>query len=134
MKAKVGFEKRLARNVKANPKAFHSYVRSKQKAKDIVGPLVGNDGTIVSSSKDMADLLNNYFASVFTVDFFVWSRPYIACFVCLYDSYSAKSFFINYLFTLTDQILLIVKRVNFYYKFVHVSDLGIIIPHLTKEK
>ena len=49
MEAQVGFEKRLARNVKANPKAFHSYVRSKQKAKDIVGPLVGNDGTIVSN-------------------------------------------------------------------------------------
>ena len=64
--AKVLFEKRLARSIKVDPKSFHSYVRSKQKTKDVVGPLCDDDGVIVSDSSVMANLLNDYFVSVFT--------------------------------------------------------------------
>ena len=66
--AKVLFEKRLARNIKVNPKSFHSYVRSKRKTKDVVGPLCDDGGAIVSESRDMANLLNDYFVSVFTTE------------------------------------------------------------------
>ena len=47
---------------------FYAYVRSKQKTKDTVGPLENSVGEKVVSDKDMADLLNNYFCSVFTHD------------------------------------------------------------------
>ena len=41
-------------------------MRSKQRSKNVVGPLLGVDGNLVSRSKDMAELLNGYFVSVFT--------------------------------------------------------------------
>ena len=63
---KVLFEKRLAKEVKINPKSFHSYVRSKQKVKEVVGPLQGIDGELIDGGKDMAEVLNDYFVSVFT--------------------------------------------------------------------
>jgi len=37
-KAKRDFECKLARNIKKNPKSFYSYVRSKARTKDKVGP------------------------------------------------------------------------------------------------
>ena len=44
---KNGFEKKLAREVKVNPKSFHAYVRSKQGVKEgrPIGPLQGSEGT-----------------------------------------------------------------------------------------
>ena len=63
---KVLFEKRLAKEVKVNPKSFHSYVRSKQKVKEVIGPLQGIDGELIDDGKDMAEVLNDYFVSVFT--------------------------------------------------------------------
>ena len=70
-RAKVEFEYNLAEGIKDNPKSFYSYVRSKQKTKDVVGPLKSEIGDLVTDSKEMADLLNNYFASVFTEESFV---------------------------------------------------------------
>ena len=63
---KANFERKLAKEVKVNPKSFHAYVRSKQKIKEGVGPLEGIRGTLVSDHQDMANLLNDYFVSVFT--------------------------------------------------------------------
>ena len=65
-KAKFAFEKDLANNVKDNPKAFYGYVRSKQKVKDVVGPLRNSDtDALISDNKGMAVVLNVFFASVF---------------------------------------------------------------------
>ena len=65
--AKLNFEKIIADNIKDNPKAFFSYVRSKQKVKDSVVSLrVPNAENVVTDSQDLADLLNDYFVSVFT--------------------------------------------------------------------
>jgi hypothetical protein len=64
--AKKSFEKELACKIKTNPKAFYSYVRSKQKTKDVVGPLKGEDGVIRTEDKEIANTLNSYFSSVFT--------------------------------------------------------------------
>ena len=42
------------------------YVRSKQKVQDMVGPLEGSDGNIITEGFLMAENLNEYFSSVFT--------------------------------------------------------------------
>lgn len=40
--AKKNFERRLATRIREDPKTFYSYVRSKQKVKDEVGPMKKN--------------------------------------------------------------------------------------------
>ena len=67
-KAKIMFEKNLADNIKRDSKSFYAYVRSKQRNKVKVGPLKDSTGSIISDSRAIADLLNNYFSSVFTVE------------------------------------------------------------------
>ena len=66
--AKVMYEKNLANNIKKDSKSFYAYVRSKQRSKVKVGPLKDSTGNIISDSRVAADLLNEYFASVFTVE------------------------------------------------------------------
>ena len=64
--AKFSFEKKLASNIKDNPKAFFGYVRSKQRVRDTVGPLRNMDASsLVNDKQEMADILNEFFASVF---------------------------------------------------------------------
>jgi len=64
--AKFAFEKNLASSIKDKPKAFFGYVRSKQRVKDSVGPLRNVDASsLVSDNQAMADVLNDFFASVF---------------------------------------------------------------------
>ena len=65
-KAKKQFEKKLARDVKNNPKNFFAYCRSKTKVKETVGPLKNKDGQYVFDNVEMSELLNDYFGSVFT--------------------------------------------------------------------
>jgi len=67
-RAKILFEQNLADNIKRDSKSFYSYVRSKQRSRVRVGPLKDNSGNIVSESGAIADLLNSYFSSVFTVE------------------------------------------------------------------
>ena len=61
--AKRRFEKSIASN--KNKRPFNSYIKSKTHSKGNVGPLKVN-GSVITSSKDMACVLNEYFASVFT--------------------------------------------------------------------
>src|SRR6218665_3513513 len=64
------FEQKLSRNVKEDSKSFYSYVRSKEKRKERVGPLkkdVGNKEVIVDD-EEAAEVLNKYFSSVFTLE------------------------------------------------------------------
>jgi len=51
---------------KHNQKAFYSYVRSKSRTKDTVGPLNGNNGNLIHDDEGMANRLNRFFCSVFT--------------------------------------------------------------------
>ena len=60
------FEENLVKNLKQNPKAFYSYVRSKSRTKDIIGPLKDNDGRVIHEEESMTDILNAYFCSIFT--------------------------------------------------------------------
>ena len=53
---------------KNKPKAFWKYVRSRLKTISTIPSLIKSDGSKATRSKDKADTLNNFFASVFTVE------------------------------------------------------------------
>jgi hypothetical protein len=68
-KKKREFESTLAEKISTDPKQFYSYVKSKTKTKDRIGPLLDSSGTAVTNdNKAMSELLNKYFASIFTVE------------------------------------------------------------------
>ena len=67
-KPKRTFNKKLAGNIKNYSKSFYSYIRSKLKVRDKVGPLENNRGNIISDGFQMAEVLNEYFSSVFTTE------------------------------------------------------------------
>ena len=64
------FEQNLSRNVKEDSKSFYNYVRNKQKRKERVGPLKGNDRSeeVIVDDEEAAEVLNKYFSSVFTLE------------------------------------------------------------------
>ena len=68
-RAKRKFERRLSRASKgSNNKQFNSYIRSKTKCRSTVGPLIDSDGNKVIEDDKVAELLNDIFAGVFTID------------------------------------------------------------------
>ena len=58
----------MAGNIKNDSKSFYAYVRSKQKVRDKVGPLENNSGNIISYGFQIAEVLSEYFSSVFTTE------------------------------------------------------------------
>ena len=69
-KSKRTFEQKLAGNIKNDSKSLYAYVRSKQKVRDKVGPMENNSENIISDGFQMAEVLNEYFSSVFTTEDF----------------------------------------------------------------
>ncbi|XP_071941051.1 uncharacterized protein [Antedon mediterranea] len=67
-KTKAEFELKLARDVKTNPKNFWKYVKGKTKKKSGIPTLTDNNGKSVTEDTDKANLLNDSFASVFTIE------------------------------------------------------------------
>ncbi|CAM4565036.1 unnamed protein product [Caretta caretta] len=65
-RAKLHLELQLARDVKSNKKGFFRYVGNKKKAKESVGPLLNEGGNLVTEDVEKANVLNAFFASVFT--------------------------------------------------------------------
>ncbi|CAM5111816.1 unnamed protein product [Natator depressus] len=65
-KAKSHLEVQLARDVKSNKKGFFRYVSNKKKVKESVGPLLNEGGNLVTEDVEKANVLNAFFASVFT--------------------------------------------------------------------
>ena len=65
-RAKLENEHRVANAAKTNPKVFYAYVNSRKPIKNAIGPLKDVQGNVISSDEGMADLLNEYFASVYT--------------------------------------------------------------------
>jgi len=65
-RAKLAFEKKLADNIKTDCKSFYSYISSKSRTNNKVGPLKDDNNRIINGNRDTAEFLNNYFSSVFT--------------------------------------------------------------------
>jgi len=64
-KAKVDYERKLAENI--NTDAKEKYIKRKCIVKDYVGPLEDGNGGVIMGNSEMAEALNQYFVSVFTV-------------------------------------------------------------------
>ena len=58
----------IARICKHNPKSFSSYINERWIVRDNMGPLKTLDGTVITTGNDMANTMNNYFSSVFTIE------------------------------------------------------------------
>ena len=60
-------EKRVIGNIKTNPKAFYSYVKKNSKTKSLINLLINQDKEVITDSKAMADLFQDYFLSQYSV-------------------------------------------------------------------
>ena len=76
-KAKLNFERKLAKNAKQNPKAFYAYIGSKRANRTGVGPLQDNAGNIISDDGAQAQMLNEYYGTVFETE--ILPAPSLAC-------------------------------------------------------
>ncbi|PKU46097.1 rna-directed dna polymerase from mobile element jockey- hypothetical protein [Limosa lapponica baueri] len=65
-KAKASLELKLARDVKVNKKGFFNCVGGKRTTRENVGLLLNETGAMVTEDAEKAELLNTFFASVFT--------------------------------------------------------------------
>ena len=64
-KHKMLKEINIAKNVKSNPKQFYKYIKTKIKPKDGISNLIKEDNSYTSNDQEKADVLNNFFSSVF---------------------------------------------------------------------
>ena len=53
---------------KPNPNSFYSYINERRIVRDNIRPLKTLDGIIMTTDNDMANTMNNYFSSVFTIE------------------------------------------------------------------
>ena len=67
-RSKKRHEKKIADECKNNPKMFWKYVQEQNKTKQGIGALKDKDGNLKTTDKEKADILNDYFASVYTTD------------------------------------------------------------------
>ena len=65
-KLRLQFEYNIVHDIKASPKKFWSYVKSKTKTTSKIPSLRKADGTIAETALEKAELLNNFFSSTFT--------------------------------------------------------------------
>ena len=65
-RAQLNFENKLAKSIKTDNKSFFAYVRDKQRSKVRVGPLKDTAGKVITDDLTSANILNQYFSSVFT--------------------------------------------------------------------
>ena len=64
-RGKYLYEKDLASRIKDENKLFWGYVRSKCKTKSAINKLQNDEGNLTQSNHETANILNNFFASVF---------------------------------------------------------------------
>ena len=65
-KANKAYEKKVAEESKNNPKMFFHYANSKMKTKSGIADLDKKDGSKTKTDQEKAELLNDFFQSVFT--------------------------------------------------------------------
>ena len=63
---KINKEIKIAKTIKLNPKAFYQYVASKTTKREGIAELEDTNGNLTNVDKDKCEILNNFFASVFT--------------------------------------------------------------------
>uniref|UniRef100_A0A8C5MT82 Reverse transcriptase domain-containing protein n=1 Tax=Leptobrachium leishanense TaxID=445787 RepID=A0A8C5MT82_9ANUR len=63
--AKLENEKEIAKESKTNPKRFFRYINSKKTKSENVGSLKSESGLLLTEDQDKAEILNDYFSSVF---------------------------------------------------------------------
>ena len=68
IRAKRNKEEQVALDAKRNPKTFYCYINDSRVCCESIGPLVDPSGNLVSDEAGMATLVNNHFASVFTIE------------------------------------------------------------------
>ncbi len=56
----------VTKNLKQDTKSFYRYICRKIKFRDKIGPLVDATGQLESREREMADMFNHYFVSVFS--------------------------------------------------------------------
>ena len=61
-------ERKIAKNAKSNPKGFWRYYSSLTKCKADIGDILKPDGSMASGNKEKAEVLNDFFRSVFTIE------------------------------------------------------------------
>jgi len=59
-------ELNLARDIRNNKKGFFNYISSKRKTRDNVGLLLNEAGVLVTEDAEKAELLNAFFASLYS--------------------------------------------------------------------
>ena len=59
-------EKHIAKLAKTNPKAFFQYVSSKTTVREPIANLVDAEGNLTTSEQEKAEVLKDFFSSVFT--------------------------------------------------------------------
>ena len=64
--SKTERERNIASKIKSDPKAFFQYVKDRTKPKENISNLTKEDGSLTSSDEEKADVLLNFFTSVFT--------------------------------------------------------------------
>ena len=96
-------EASLALEAKTNPKRFFQYVASKTKTRESVSNLKKTDDSLTENDKEKADVLNEYFSSVFTKD----SQENVPDF-----EYESSSSNIEYVNVSRDQMLKALQKLN----------------------
>jgi hypothetical protein len=66
--AKYHYEQDLANKIKTDSKLFWKYVKSKTKTKSVLNKMEMPSGDYTSTNQEVADILNNYFSSVFEIE------------------------------------------------------------------
>jgi hypothetical protein len=64
--AKRKLERELAYDKNGNGNKFRKYIKQRTRSRDPVGPITGEDGTTLMEDAEIAEALNNFFASIFT--------------------------------------------------------------------
>jgi len=67
-KAVREYEKEIAKLSKKNPKAFYRHVNSKLKTRTGMSDLKDNNGASISDDKQKAELFNDFFGTMYTLD------------------------------------------------------------------